>query len=163
ELRRPEVTEDAENKTEHWLFACSNAIMNSLRGIERLRIQQPPREDRRQSMWKNTRVGLMPVLALMAALSCAEPAQDCKGGENCGMSFSTTALPCHGRDTAEVPLPCPGPCPAAITDAAGKDGAPPIGIASIVDLQKIGNDPAYPLTGQYVLTQDIDATETATW
>lgn len=38
-----------------------------------------------------------------------------------------------------------------------------IDIASIDDLQKIGNDPAYPLNGSYVLTQDIDATVTATW
>jgi len=32
-----------------------------------------------------------------------------------------------------------------------------IQISSINDLQKIGNDPAYPLNGEYELTQDIDA------
>lgn len=39
----------------------------------------------------------------------------------------------------------------------------PIEISSISDLQKIGNDPSFPLDGSYVLTQDIDAAETATW
>ena len=38
-----------------------------------------------------------------------------------------------------------------------------IEIASIEDLQKIGNDEAYPLDGDYVLTQDIDASETVDW
>jgi len=33
-----------------------------------------------------------------------------------------------------------------------------IQISSIDDLRKIGNDPAYPLNGEYELTQDIDAT-----
>jgi hypothetical protein len=37
------------------------------------------------------------------------------------------------------------------------------GIASVQELQKIGRDPAYPLNGRYWLTQDVDATETATW
>ena len=36
-------------------------------------------------------------------------------------------------------------------------------INSIADLQKIGQDPAYPLHGNYLLTQDIDASETAVW
>lgn len=36
-------------------------------------------------------------------------------------------------------------------------------IATIEDLQRIGNDPAYPLTGSYELMQDIDASQTATW
>ncbi|HPO12267.1 MAG TPA: GLUG motif-containing protein [Candidatus Hydrogenedentes bacterium] len=39
----------------------------------------------------------------------------------------------------------------------------PIPIASIQELQKIGNDPAYPLDGSYILTQDIDASQTASW
>ncbi|MGI5925113.1 MAG: MBG domain-containing protein, partial [Lentisphaeria bacterium] len=39
----------------------------------------------------------------------------------------------------------------------------PIAIASIGELQKIGNDAAYPLDGHYYLTQDIDASECATW
>ncbi len=37
------------------------------------------------------------------------------------------------------------------------------GLSSIEDLQRIGNDPAFPLNGNYVLTQDIDASETALW
>ncbi len=51
-------------------------------------------------------------------------------------------------------------CFAAIISAGT---AAAIDIASIEDLQKIGNDPAYPLDGSYVLTQDIDASLTATW
>ena len=39
----------------------------------------------------------------------------------------------------------------------------PIAISNIVDLQKIGNDPAWPLDGHYQLTQDIDASETQKW
>ena len=35
-----------------------------------------------------------------------------------------------------------------------------IGISTIEELQLIGNDPAYPLDGYYVLTQDIDASAT---
>jgi len=38
-----------------------------------------------------------------------------------------------------------------------------ITIDSIAKLQKIGNDPAYPLSGDYVLSQDIDASATASW
>ncbi|MCX5756907.1 MAG: peptidase A26, partial [Candidatus Hydrogenedentes bacterium] len=41
--------------------------------------------------------------------------------------------------------------------------AAPIQIGTIEDLQKIGNDSAYPPSGSYVLTQDIDASATATW
>ena len=36
-------------------------------------------------------------------------------------------------------------------------------LSSVEDLQRIGNDPAYPLNGFYWLTQDIDATGTALW
>ncbi len=36
-------------------------------------------------------------------------------------------------------------------------------ISNVADLQRIGNDPAYPLSGSYWLTQDIDATGTALW
>lgn len=39
----------------------------------------------------------------------------------------------------------------------------PIEIDSIEELQLIGNDPGYPLDGDYVLTQDIDASVTQTW
>ena len=35
-----------------------------------------------------------------------------------------------------------------------------IGISTIEELQLIGNGPAYPLDGYYVLTQDIDASAT---
>ncbi|HPO13523.1 MAG TPA: GLUG motif-containing protein [Candidatus Hydrogenedentes bacterium] len=38
-----------------------------------------------------------------------------------------------------------------------------IPIASIEELQKIGNDAAYPLDGDYILTQDIDASDTVNW
>ncbi|NLV46307.1 MAG: hypothetical protein GXY07_17615 [Candidatus Hydrogenedentes bacterium] len=41
--------------------------------------------------------------------------------------------------------------------------AQPIEIDSIEELQKIGNDPGYPLSGDYILTQDIDASVTKTW
>jgi len=51
-------------------------------------------------------------------------------------------------------------CCAAIASAGT---ALAIDIATIEDLQKIGNDSAYPMTGSYVLTQDIDASATATW
>ncbi|HOH31767.1 MAG TPA: carboxypeptidase regulatory-like domain-containing protein, partial [Candidatus Hydrogenedentes bacterium] len=38
-----------------------------------------------------------------------------------------------------------------------------IPLSTIEDLQKIGNDDAFPLNGSYVLTQDMDARATATW
>jgi len=38
-----------------------------------------------------------------------------------------------------------------------------IGIESIDELQRIGNDAAYPLDGEYELTQDIDASATLNW
>jgi len=39
----------------------------------------------------------------------------------------------------------------------------PVAINSIEELQRIGNDAAYPLNGYYVLTRDIDASHTAWW
>lgn len=39
----------------------------------------------------------------------------------------------------------------------------PILISSVNDLQRIGNDPAFPIHGAYQLTQDIDASETDQW
>lgn len=39
----------------------------------------------------------------------------------------------------------------------------PIAIASIEELQRIGTDAAYPLNGFYVLTRDIEASQTARW
>ncbi|MCC6144430.1 MAG: proprotein convertase P-domain-containing protein, partial [Candidatus Hydrogenedentes bacterium] len=36
-------------------------------------------------------------------------------------------------------------------------------ILTVEDLQKIGNDPEYPLDGHYYLSQDIDAGDTLTW
>ncbi len=47
-----------------------------------------------------------------------------------------------------------------ISEAAAQS---PIGISSIDELQLIGNHPDYPLDGDYVLTQDIDASGTADW
>ncbi|MCX7759449.1 MAG: hypothetical protein N2169_07595, partial [bacterium] len=38
-----------------------------------------------------------------------------------------------------------------------------IGIDSIDELQLIGNNPSYPRNGNYVLTQDIDASVTSSW
>lgn len=38
-----------------------------------------------------------------------------------------------------------------------------IEIDSIEELQKIGNDPGYPLSGDYILTQNIDASTTVGW
>ncbi|MFO7775647.1 MAG: hypothetical protein R6W89_07615, partial [Candidatus Hydrogenedentota bacterium] len=41
--------------------------------------------------------------------------------------------------------------------------APVIPISTVDDLQRIGNDPQFPLDGNYVLEQDIDASDTANW
>ena len=52
----------------------------------------------------------------------------------------------------------------ALVVSRGRDpepGATPI--SSITELQRIGNDPGYPLDGTYYLTHDIDASRTATW
>jgi len=38
-----------------------------------------------------------------------------------------------------------------------------IPISTIEDLQKIGNDPEYPMDGYYYLTNDIDASDTIRW
>jgi len=38
-----------------------------------------------------------------------------------------------------------------------------ITIGSVVELQKIGKEEGYPLDGHYILTGDIDASETETW
>ncbi len=38
-----------------------------------------------------------------------------------------------------------------------------IEISTIEELQLIGNDPDYPLDGNYILTQDIDASDTVNW
>jgi hypothetical protein len=48
-------------------------------------------------------------------------------------------------------------------DATGETFMSPIAISSIEELQKIGNDPEFPLDGHYLLTQDIDASETSKW
>jgi hypothetical protein len=41
--------------------------------------------------------------------------------------------------------------------------SPPHVIASAADLQRIGNDPEWPLYGDYVLTDNLDVSETANW
>ncbi|NLO32502.1 MAG: hypothetical protein GX117_03985 [Candidatus Hydrogenedentes bacterium] len=41
--------------------------------------------------------------------------------------------------------------------------AAPLPISSLGELQKIGNDAGYPLNGDYVLTKDLDASESALW
>ncbi|MGI6460283.1 MAG: PASTA domain-containing protein [Candidatus Hydrogenedentales bacterium] len=60
-----------------------------------------------------------------------------------------------------------------VTDASGSDtafkadyislAAAVIEISSLDALQRIGIDPGYPLDGDYMLTQDIDASATAAW
>ncbi len=57
-----------------------------------------------------------------------------------------------------------------VTDEAGFDAVPctrtvMVGkrIDSIEELQKIGNDEAYPLKGHYLLSRDIDASSTKNW
>ena len=52
---------------------------------------------------------------------------------------------------------------AALGCLTATDAAAQIPIATIEDLQKIGNDPAYPLNGHYVLIRNIDASATAEW
>ena len=39
----------------------------------------------------------------------------------------------------------------------------PVEISSVETLQMIGQDPALPLSGHYILTQDIDAAQTKDW
>ncbi len=51
----------------------------------------------------------------------------------------------------------------ALSVYAGVDKTTSIPIRSIEELQKIGNDNAYPLDGDYVMANDIDASATATW
>ncbi len=46
-------------------------------------------------------------------------------------------------------------CPGYVLD--------PIGISSCEDLQKIGKEEEYPMNGRYILTQNIDCSETVTW
>lgn len=46
--------------------------------------------------------------------------------------------------------------------SAGADAAP-IAIDTIDELQLIGHDAGYPLNGQYILTQDLDADDTFRW
>ncbi|MCX8064726.1 MAG: PASTA domain-containing protein [Candidatus Hydrogenedentes bacterium] len=38
-----------------------------------------------------------------------------------------------------------------------------IPISNILELQNIGNNPLYPVNGEYTLTQDIDASDTVNW
>ncbi|HEX73031.1 MAG TPA: hypothetical protein ENN65_06920, partial [Candidatus Hydrogenedentes bacterium] len=52
---------------------------------------------------------------------------------------------------------------AALGCLTATDAAAQIPIATIEDLQKIGNDPAYPHDGHYVLIRNIDASATAEW
>ena len=46
---------------------------------------------------------------------------------------------------------------------ASQNATAQIEISNISDLQKIGNDPAYPLDGTYRLANDIDASDTVNW
>jgi hypothetical protein len=52
----------------------------------------------------------------------------------------------------------------ALTSEATLTAYPePIGIYTVEQLQAIGNQPGYPRSASYVLMNDIDATDTATW
>ncbi|MCA1903194.1 MAG: PASTA domain-containing protein, partial [Candidatus Hydrogenedens sp.] len=53
--------------------------------------------------------------------------------------------------------------PGTTVELVVSTGNCPTPISSIEELQKIGNDPGYPLNGEYELTQDIDASETINW
>ncbi len=52
---------------------------------------------------------------------------------------------------------------ALILACGGLGAEEPIPISSIEELQRIGNDADYPLDADYIVTQDIDASETAEW
>ena len=52
---------------------------------------------------------------------------------------------------------------ALIVACGGLGAEDPIPISSIEELQRIGNGSDYPLDADYIVTQDIDATETAEW
>lgn len=52
---------------------------------------------------------------------------------------------------------------ALIVACGGLGAEEPIPISSIEALQRIGNDPDYPLDADYIVTQDIDASETPEW
>ncbi len=84
---------------------------------------------------------------------------------------TTNSPPVPANGIVNVPIPGwlkakawkDGMSPSEVTGATYALQVVPIPISSIADLQKIGNDHGYPLDGHYVLTQDIDAAETATW
>lgn len=69
-------------------------------------------------------------------------------------------LAAHSALCASAPL---GPTPSAADIQTFVAPSPPIAISSIEDLQKISFSPGYRFDGAYVLTQDIDASVTATW
>ena len=48
-------------------------------------------------------------------------------------------------------------------DLVISSGTDAIAISTIEELQKIGNETGYPITGNYVLANDIDASDTTTW
>ena len=47
--------------------------------------------------------------------------------------------------------------------ALATDGETPISISSVEDLQKIGNDEDYPVSGNYVLTTDLNLSTVSSW
>ncbi|MCX8064704.1 MAG: PASTA domain-containing protein, partial [Candidatus Hydrogenedentes bacterium] len=51
--------------------------------------------------------------------------------------------------------------PVTLTVSTGM--CPPISISTIEEIALIGRDPAYPADGNYVLTSDIDASDTVNW
>jgi len=56
-------------------------------------------------------------------------------------------------------------CDDSVTDPEDPDGptVDVIEISTVEELQSIGKDPDYPLDGDYVIVNDIDASETAEW
>jgi hypothetical protein len=69
-------------------------------------------------------------------------------------------FPSHGRIVFFILRLCMLLLAAALPAAAG---GTVISISSIEQLQKIGRDPAYPLSASYELARDIDAAGTKTW
>ena len=85
--------------------------------------------------------------------------------DNSGNSAEKTReviVDCAGEGTVEG---VPEGIPEGVVEgsAEGEGMSEVIQIDSIEELQLIGNDAAYPLDGEYKLTQDIDASDTVNW
>jgi len=67
-------------------------------------------------------------------------------------------IACHARRTALLSFAA-----VSLASASVWAGGAPIAIDTIEELQLIGNDAAYPLDGDYILTQDLEARPASTW